>query len=147
MREREHILQKIELINKTLIKEDDILDFSILYVELLFTYCAYFNLNIYQLSPYYDQENDSLIISPLFDNAEFITPYFESLKLCHNVEYKMHGYDGFYKATFEYVLYNLLTNLDKQEVPVYSISWEQDFYNKSFSFLNNFIELYKSIEI
>ena len=60
-------------------------------MELLFTYCAYFNLNIYQLSPYYDQENDSLIISPLFDNAEFITPYFESLKLCHNVEYKMHG--------------------------------------------------------
>ena len=59
----------------------------------------------------------------------------------------MHGYDGFYKATFEYVLYNLLTNLDKQEVPVYSISWEQDFYKKSFSFLNNFIELYKSIEI
>ena len=147
MREREHILQKIELINKTLIKEDDILDFSILYVELLFTYCAYFNLNIYQLSPYYDQENDSLIFSPLFDNAEFITPYFESLKLCHNVEYKMHGYDGFYKATFEYVLYNLLTNLDKQEVPVYSISWEQDFYKKSFSFLNNFIELYKSIEM
>ncbi len=147
MREREHILQKIELINKTLIKEDDILDFSILYVELLFTYCAYFNLNIYQLSPYYDQENDSIIISPLFDNAEFITPYFESLKLCHNVEYKTHGYDGFYKATFEYVLYNLLTNLDKQEVPVYSISWEQDFYKKSFSFLNNFIELYKSIEM
>lgn len=147
MREREHILQKIELINKTLIKEDEILDFSVLYVELLFTYCAYFNLNIYQLSPYYDQENDSLIISPLFDNAEFITPYFKSLKLCHNVEFKKHGYDGFYKATFEYVLYNLLTNLEKQKLPSYSITWEQDFYRNSFLFINKFIELYISIEI
>lgn len=147
MREREHILQKIELINSTLIKGDEPLDFSVLYVELFFTYCFYKDYNFYKITSCYSNNSNELLISPMSENYKYVSNYFENLKLCHSVERKIHGYDGFYKATFEYVIYNLLTNLEKQELPIYSITWEQEFYRNSFTFLNNFIKLYKSIEM
>lgn len=144
MREREHILQKIELINKTLIKEDEILDFSILYVELFLVYCIYNNFDIYNISAFYREEDNSIYIA---DHNNDLSQYIETLYLSHSVRHETHGYEGYYNATFENVFYNLWKNLQKQELPSYLISWEQDFYRNSFAFLNNFIELYKDIEI
>ena len=149
MREREHILQKIELINKTLIKEDEILDFSILYVELFLVYCINKNVDIYQSKIRYEQKHLEILFEDdtrLVKSAEF-SKYFSNLEKCHNVNRELHGYDGFYCGTFEYVLAHILNNLIKNRVPEYNIRWEQDFYKNSFSFLNNFIELYKSIEM
>ena len=146
MREREPILQKIELINSTLIKDGEILDCSILYVELLFVYCFHYEINITQISPFYNTEDNSIIVSPLFDSSELLSQYFEKLKTCHSVQHKTHGYEGFYLSTFEYVICNLLKNFENQNFQQYSIAWEQDFYRNSFSFLNNFIELYKILK-
>ena len=149
MREREHILQKIELINKTLIKEDEILDFSILYVELFLVYCINKNVDIYQSKIRYEQKHLEILFEDdtrLVKSAEF-SKYFSNLEKCHNVNRELHRYDGFYCGTFEYVLAHILNNLIKNRVPEYNIRWEQDFYKNSFSFLNNFIELYKSIEM
>ena len=144
MREREYILQKIELINSTLIKEDEILDFSVLYVELFLVYCIYNNFDIYNISAFYSEEDNSIYIA---DHNNDLSQYIEALYLSHSVRHETHGYEGYYNATFENVFYNLWKNLQKQELPSYLISWEQDFYRNSFAFLNNFIKLYKSIEI
>ena len=106
-------------------------------------------MDIYQSKIRYEQNQLSLIFDkdPHLERSARISKYFENLVNCHNVKQSFHGYLGYYTATFEYVLYNLLTNLEKQELPAYSITWEQDFYRNSFSFLNDFIELYKSIEM
>ena len=144
MREREYILQKIELINSTLIKEDEILDFSVLYVELFLVYCIYNNFDIYNISAFYSEEDNSIYIA---DHNNDLSQYIEALYLSHSVRHETHGYEGYYNATFENVFYNLWKNLQKQELPSYLISWEQDFYRNSFAFLNNFIELYKDIEM
>ena len=77
----------------------------------------------------------------------FVSQYFNKLTQCHNVKHKLHGYDGFYKANIEYVIYNLINNLMNRKLSEYSIAWEQDFYRKSFEILNNIINLYNSIEI
>ena len=150
MREREHILQKIELINSTLIKEDEILDFSVLYVELFLVYCINKNVDIYQSEIHYEQNQLSIIFEkdPRLVKSAEISKYFENLVNCHNIKQEFHcGYQGYYKGTFEYVVAHLMNNLINNRVSEYNITWEQDFYKKSFSFLNNFIEFYKSIEM
>lgn len=147
MRERENILEKIKLVNSILNEKDEMLDYSILYVELLLVYCFYFEINIYNISPFYDNETHSIIISPLFENSEFLSPYFENLRQCHSVKHKTHGYEGFYEASIEYVICNLLKNLEVQKIQEYSIAWEQEFYNNSLNFLNNFVELYKNLDV
>lgn len=147
MRERENILEKIKLVNSILNEKDEMLDYSILYAELLLVYCFYFEINIYNISPVYDNETHSIIISPLFENSEFLSPYFENLRHCHSVKHKSHGYEGFYEASIEYVICNLLKNLEVQKIQEYSIAWEQEFYNNSLNFLNNFVELYKSLDV
>lgn len=150
MREREHILQKIELINKTLIKEDEILDFTILYVELFLVYCINKNVDIYQSEIHYEQNQLSIIFEkdPRLVKSAEISKYFENLVNCHNIKQEFHcGYQGYYKGTFEYVVAHLMNNLINNRVSEYNITWEQDFYRNSFAFLNNFIKLYKSIEM
>ncbi|MBQ3642159.1 hypothetical protein II906_09595, partial [bacterium] len=147
MRERENILEKIKLVNSILNEKDEMLDYSILYAELLLVYCFYFEINIYNISPFYDNETHSIIISPLFENSEFLSSYFENLRHCHSVKHKSHGYEGFYEASIEYVICNLLKNLEVQKIQEYSIAWEQEFYNNSLNFLNNFVELYKSLDV
>lgn len=150
MREREYILQKIELINSTLMKEDEILDFSILYVELFLVYCINKNVDIYQSEIHYEQNQLSIIFEkdPRLVKSAEISKYFENLVNCHNIKQEFHcGYQGYYKGTFEYVVAHLMNNLINNRVSEYNITWEQDFYRNSFAFLNNFIKLYKSIEI
>lgn len=150
MREREYILQKIELINSTLMKEDEILDFSILYVELFLVYCINKNVDIYQSEIHYEQNQLSIIFEkdPRLVKSAEISKYFENLVNCHNIKQEFHcGYQGYYKGTFEYVVAHLMNNLINNRVSEYNITWEQDFYRNSFAFLNNFIKLYKSIEM
>lgn len=147
MRERENIIEKITLINNMLNTKNEVQDISILYVELLLAFCTYFDLDIYQISPFYSNENNSIIISPSINNSELLYSYLKKLGLCHSVNHKMHEYDGFYVATIENVICNLLKNLGEQKVQTYSIAWEQEFYNESFKFLNNFIQLYNDVEL
>lgn len=150
MREREYILQKIELINSTLMKEDEIFDFSILYVELFLVYCINKNVDIYQSEIHYEQNQLSIIFEkdPRLVKSAEISKYFENLVNCHNIKQEFHcGYQGYYKGTFEYVVAHLMNNLINNRVSEYNITWEQDFYRNSFAFLNNFIKLYKSIEM
>ena len=150
MREREYILQKIELINSTLMKEDEILDFSILYVVLFLVYCINKNVDIYQSEIHYEQNQLSIIFEkdPRLVKSAEISKYFENLVNCHNIKKEFHcGYQGYYKGTFEYVVAHLMNNLINNRVSEYNITWEQDFYRNSFAFLNNFIKLYKSIEM
>lgn len=147
MRERENIIEKITLINNMLNTKNEVQDISILYVELLLAFCTYFDIDIYQISPFCSNENDSIIISPFINNSELLYSFLKKLGLCHSVNHKMHGYDGFYVATIENVICNLLKNLGEQKVQTYSIAWEQEFYNESFKFLNNFIQLYNDVEL
>ena len=150
MREREYILQKIELINSTLMKEDEILDFSILYVVLFLVYCINKNVDIYQSEIHYEQNQLSIIFEkdPRLVKSAEISKYFENLVNCHNIKKEFHcGYQGYYKGTFEYVVAHLMNNLINNRVSEYNITWEQDFYRNSFAFLNNFIKLYNSIEM
>ena len=150
MREREIIIQKIELINSVLNRSNELLDISILYIELFLAYCSKKEIDICNSTVHY--AND--ILSFDFINEKilpvksvFISQYFTNLSQSHNVKHKFHGYDGFYKANIEYVIYNLLNNLVNKKLPEYSIAWEQDFYRKSFTYISNFIELYKNIEL
>lgn len=150
MREREIIIQKIELINSVLNRSNELLDISILYIELFLAYCSKKEIDICNSTVHY--AND--ILSFDFINEKilpvksvFISQYFTNLSQSHNVKHKFHGYDGFYKANIEYVIYNLLNNLVNRKLPDYSIAWEQDFYSKSFTYISNFIELYKNIEL
>lgn len=150
MREREQILQKIEMINSSLIKDDELLDFSILYLELFLTYCFHRDVNFFGSEVHYEQNTLSIIFekdSHMVLSSD-ISKYFENLESCHNVKHEFHGgYEGLYTAKFEYVLAHLMNNLIDKRVPEYGISYEQDFYRKSYAFLNTFIELYKSIEL
>ena len=150
MREREIIIQKIELINSVLNRSNELLDISILYIELFLAYCSKKEIDICNSTVHY--AND--ILSFDFINEKFlpvksvfISQYFTNLSQSHNVKHKFHGYDGFYKANIEYVIYNLLNNLVNRKLPEYSIAWEHDFYRKSFTYISNFIELYKNIEM
>ncbi len=150
MREREIVVQKIELINSVLNKNNEDLDISILYVELFLAYCLIKEIDICNSRVHYD--NDSLFFDFLNENSlpaksVFVTQYFNILAQCHNVKQQFHGYAGYYKANIEFVIYNLLDNLINRQVPKYSIAWEQEFYKKSLDYLNSFIELYKSIEM
>lgn len=150
MREREQILQKIEMINSSLIKDDELLDFSILYLELFLTYCFHRDVNFFESEVHYEQNTLSIIFekdSHMVLSSD-ISKYFENLESCHNVKHEFHGgYEALYTAKFEYVLAHLMNNLIDKRVPEYGISYEQDFYRKSYAFLNTFIELYKSIEL
>jgi hypothetical protein len=150
MREREIVIQKIELINSVLNNNNEDLDISILYVELFLAYCLIKEIDICNSRVHYD--NDSLFFDFLNENSlpaksVFVTQYFNILAQCHNVKQQFHGYAGYYKANIEFVIYNLLDNLINRQVPKYSIAWEQEFYKKSLDYLNSFIELYKSIEM
>ena len=150
MREREIVVQKIELINSVLNKNNEDLDISILYVELFLAYCLIKEIDICNSTVHYD--NDSLFFEFINENglpvkSVFVSQYFNILSQCHNVKQQFHGYVGYYKANIEFVIYNLLDNLINRQVPQYSIAWEQEFYRKSLGYLNNFIELYKSIEM
>ncbi len=150
MRNREILIQKIELINSILNKNNEKLDISILYVELFLAYCSQKEIDICNSIVHYT--NDILSFEFLNEKglpvkSVFVSQYFNKLTQCHNVKHKLHGYDGFYKANIEYVIYNLINNLMNRKLSEYSIAWEQDFYRKSFAILNNFINLYNSIEI
>ena len=150
MRERENIIKKIELINSILNKNSEVLDISILYVELFITYCFTQEINIFNSRIHYENENLYFTVknnSPQLVKSTFISKFFDGLVQSHNVKHNLHGYDGFYKANIEYVVYNLLNNLINVQLSEYSTAWEQEFYKKSFDFLNSFIELYKSIEM
>lgn len=150
MREREIVIQKIELINSVLNHNNEDLDISILYVELFLAYCSIKEIDICNSRIHYDNENlffDFLNEKTLPAKSVFVSQYFNILSQSHNVKHEFHGYDGFYKANIEYVIYNLLNNLMNRKLPEYPIAWEQEFYKKSLDYLNSFIELYKSIEM
>lgn len=150
MRNREIIIKKIELINNIINKKQDKLDISILYAELFLAYCLNKEINIYNSTIHY--ENDNLYLTVENDNAQLvksaaISKYFEGLSQCHNVKHKLHGYEGFYCASIEYVVFNLINNLINMQFPEYQIAWETEFYSTGFGILNNFMNYYKSIEM
>ncbi len=150
MREREIVIQKIELINSVLNNNNEDLDISILYVELFLAYCSIKEIDICNSTVHYDK--NTLFFEFINENglpvkSVFVSQYFNILTQCHNVKQEFHGYAGYYKANIEYVIFNLLNNLMNRKIPEYSIAWEQDFYKKSLNYLNSFIELYKSIEM
>lgn len=141
---------KIELINNIINKKQDKLDISILYAELFLAYCLNKEINIYNSTIHY--ENDNLYLTVENDNAQLvksaaISKYFEGLSQCHNVKHKLHGYEGFYCASIEYVVFNLINNLINMQFPEYQIAWETEFYSTGFGILNNFMNYYKSIEM
>lgn len=150
MRERENIIQKIELINSILNKKNETWDISILYVELFLTFCMAKEINIYKGSIDIEKgvlsffvENDAA----QFIESSYITQFFDGLANSHNVKHESHGYDGFYEAGIEYVVYNLLNNYIKQQIPEYYVAPEIKFYKTGYDLLNNFTKLYKSIEM
>lgn len=148
MREREMIIQKIEIINSILNKNNGKLDIAILYVELFLVYCSSKGIDICNSTIRYT--NDILTFDFINEHglpvkSVFASQYFNKLAQCHTVKHKYHGYDGFYKANIEYVVYNLLNNLINRKIPEYSIAWESEFYEKSFAFLNSFVESYNNV--
>lgn len=150
MREREYIIQKIELINSILNKNNEVLDIAVLYVEIFIAYCFTQKINIFNGEIHY--ENDNLYFTvendtPQFEKSAFISKFFDGLVQSHNVKHELHGYDGFYKANIEYVVFNLLNNCINIQLPEYSIAWETDFYTNGAGVLNNFVKLYKDIEM
>lgn len=150
MRERENIIQKIELINSILNKNQKTLDISILYTELFLANCFVNNINIYNSEVHYEKNSLSLIVendTPQLKKSAEISEFFESLSRCHNVKHELHGYDGFYHAEIEYVVYNLLNNLIHIQLPGDAIAPETEFYSFGLDYLMNFIKLYKSVEI
>ena len=60
-----------------------------------------------ELKPKFDFLNEKT----LPEKSVFVSQYFNILSQSHNVKHELHGYDGFYKANIEYVIYNLLNNL------------------------------------
>gem|GEM_PF-5951023 len=150
MRERENIIQKIELINSFLNKEQKNLDISILYVELFLANCFANGINIYNSEVRYENNMLLLVVEndgPGLKKYREISEFFESLSSCHNVKHELHGYDGFYDAKIENVVYNLLNNLINNQLPRYAIAYETDFYSFGLEFLMNFKKMYKSIEM
>lgn len=150
MRERENIIQKIELINSILNKNDEALDIAVLYAEIFIAYCFTKKINIFNGEIHY--ENDNLYFTvendtPQFVKSAFISKFFDGLVQSHNVKHELHGYDGFYKANIEYVVFNLLNNCINIQLPEYSIAWETEFYTNGAGLLNNFVKLYKDIEM
>lgn len=114
-----------------------------MYTELFLLYCITKNVNLYQSKVHYEQDHLEIIFEDdtrLFKSAE-VSKYFDNLEKCHNANHELHGYDGFYKATFEYVLAHIMNNLIERRIPKYNITWEQEFYKNSFDFLNNFIRV------
>ena len=121
-----------------------------MYVELFLAYCLIKEIDICNSRVHYD--NDSLFFDFLNEKtlpskSVFVSQYFNILSQSHNVKHEFHGYDGYYKANIEYVIYNLINNLMNRKLPEYPIAWEQEFYKKGLDYLNSFIELYKSIEM
>ena len=150
MRERENIIQKVELINSILNKEQKILDISLLYVELFLTNCFVNDINISSSAIHYENNKLTLLVTnnnTLLQHPSKLSVFFENLSHSHRVEHELHGYDGFYHAEIEYVAYNLLNNLIKLQLPQYYIAPETEFYRFGLDFLMNFIKLYKSIEM
>lgn len=150
MRERENIIQKIELINSILNKNNEALDIAVLYAEIFIAYCFTKKINIFNGEIHY--ENDNLYFTvendtPQFVKSAFISKFFDRLVQSHNVKHELHGYDGFYKANIEYVVFNLLNNCINIQLPEYSIAWETEFYTNGAGLLNNFVKLYKDIEM
>lgn len=150
MRERENIIQKIELINSILNKNNEALDIAVLYAEIFIAYCFTKKINIFNGEIHY--ENDNLYFTvendtPQFVKSAFISKFFDGLVQSHNVKHELHGYDGFYKANIEYVVFNLLNNCINIQLPEYSIAWETEFYTNGAGLLNNFVKLYKDIEM
>lgn len=150
MREREYIIQKIELINSILNKNNEVLDIAVLYVEIFIAYCFTKKINIFNGEIHY--ENDNLYFTvendtPQFVKSAFISKFFDGLVQSHNVKHELHGYDGFYKANIEYVVFNLLNNCINIQLPEYSIAWETEFYTNGAGLLNNFVKLYKDIDM
>lgn len=150
MRTRENIISKIDLINSMLNNKQEKLDISILYAELFLAYCFEKDINVYNCKIHY--ENNSLYFSIENDNANLtksaaISKYFDGLSQCHNVKHELSKFGGFCCATVEYVVYNLLNNFINIELPEYSVGWETDFYTIGLGILNDFMKLYKSIEM
>ena len=150
MRERENIIQKVELINSILNNEQKILDISILYVELFLANCFADGIYISSSEIHYDNNKLTLLVTD--NNTQLkltskLSVFFENLSHSHKVEHKPHGYEGFYNAEIEYVIYNLLNNLINIQLPQYYIAPETEFYRFGLDFLMNFIKLYKSIEM
>lgn len=150
MREREYIIQKIELINSILNKNNEVLDIAVLYVEIFIAYCFTKKINIFNGEIHYENDNLYFIVendTPQFVKSAFISKFFDGLVQSHNVKHEFHGYDGFYKANIEYVVFNLLNNCINIQLPEYSIAWETEFYTNGAGLLNNFVKLYKDIDM
>lgn len=45
------------------------------------------------------------------------------------------------------LIFNLLNNCINIQLPEYSIAWETEFYTNGAGLLNNFVKLYKDIEM
>ena len=150
MRDRENIIQKIELINSILNKNNETWDISIFYVELFITFCMTKEINIFKGSIDIEKGTLSFFVendAPQFMESSYVTKFFDGLANSHNVKHELHGYDGYYEAGVEYVVYNLLNNYIKQEIPEYYIAPEIKFYKTSYDLLNNFTKIYRSIEM